>query len=83
MVELTGQSPRLPPPKVVAAKKSVRTWGRIVPFGAVSLIVVAAAIRVIVRFCTAVTILDDPQWVHPGPACSQSRATPLLLVPRR
>ena len=60
MVELTGQSPRLPPPEVVAAKKSVRTWGRIVPCGAVSLIVVAVAITVIVRFCTAGTILDEP-----------------------
>jgi hypothetical protein len=57
MVEFTGRPPRLPP-ELVAAKKSVRTWGSIVPLGAVSLIVVGAAITVIVRFCAAVTILN-------------------------
>jgi hypothetical protein len=45
-----GQPPRPPPPEVVAAQKSVRTWGCMVPLGAVSLIVVGIAIAGIVRF---------------------------------
>lgn len=48
-----GQSPRLPPPEVLAVQKSVRTWGCIVPLGVVGLIVLVIMVFFIIAVVNA------------------------------
>ena len=43
-----GQPPRLPPPEVLAVRKSVRRWGCFVPLGVGGLIVLAIIVFVII-----------------------------------